>query len=224
LARAFSIKAAPRAGCGCLRSSRAQALKARPRAAIVSIAGKGRSGPAATRAKFRCTQHDLVNIAGVKDGGEADPLATELLPCAAIPQLDPLHRGRGEHSAPERTVLTPVWTGRSRPSPTRTRCSRPLPSSRPRRLPPQNQEPTSLLLKAAVSRSPTVSGSRRGNSGITHLSISFLREVQAGFHPLRYAAFSTPPSPTFGHRALRERLATDEWWQTEPWWGEKSGI
>jgi uncharacterized protein len=31
------------------------------------------------------------------------------------------------------------------------------------------------------------------------MGVSLLREVQAGFHPPRYAAFLTSPSPSFGH-------------------------
>jgi hypothetical protein len=31
------------------------------------------------------------------------------------------------------------------------------------------------------------------------IGVSLLREVQAGFHPPRYAAFLTSPSPSFAH-------------------------
>ncbi|MGB6252546.1 MAG: hypothetical protein WBF62_04770, partial [Bradyrhizobium sp.] len=31
------------------------------------------------------------------------------------------------------------------------------------------------------------------------IGVSLLREVRAGFHPPRYAAFLTSPSPSFGH-------------------------
>ena len=43
-------------------------------------------------------------------------------------------------------------------------------------------------------------GLTEGNySAIAHLGVSLLREVQAGFHPPRYAALLNPPSPRFGH-------------------------
>jgi hypothetical protein len=35
--------------------------------------------------------------------------------------------------------------------------------------------------------------------------VSLLREVQAGFHPPRYAAFLTQPSPSFSHSPVTER-------------------
>src|SRR5207342_1762714 len=37
------------------------------------------------------------------------------------------------------------------------------------------------------------------NGAIPRHRVSFLREVQAGFHPPRYAALLTKPSPSFGH-------------------------
>ncbi|WP_424139110.1 hypothetical protein, partial [Roseomonas chloroacetimidivorans] len=45
------------------------------------------------------------------------------------------------------------------------------------------------------------------NSGIAHLGVSLLREVQAGFHPPRYAASLTSPSPTFGDSSSEQREA-----------------
>jgi hypothetical protein len=38
----------------------------------------------------------------------------------------------------------------------------------------------------------------RNNSAIVHRGVSLLREVQAGFHPPRYAAFLKSSSPRFG--------------------------
>jgi hypothetical protein len=50
------------------------------------------------------------------------------------------------------------------------------------------------------------SGLSQGNNGaIPHHGVSLLREVQAGFHPPRYAAFLTSPSPSFGHSSLGTR-------------------
>ncbi len=43
-------------------------------------------------------------------------------------------------------------------------------------------------------------GLTEGNNGaIDHRGVSLLREVQAGFHPPRYAAFLNPPLPRFAH-------------------------
>jgi hypothetical protein len=39
------------------------------------------------------------------------------------------------------------------------------------------------------------------------IGVSLLREVRAGFHPPRYAAFLTSPSPSFGHSS---RLGWDD--------------
>ena len=41
------------------------------------------------------------------------------------------------------------------------------------------------------------------NSVNAHLGVSLLREVQAGFHPPRYAAFLTQPSPILRHSPIR---------------------
>jgi hypothetical protein len=38
----------------------------------------------------------------------------------------------------------------------------------------------------------------RNNGAIARYGVSLLREVQAGFHPPRYAAFLKSPSPSFG--------------------------
>ena len=40
------------------------------------------------------------------------------------------------------------------------------------------------------------------NGAIARHGVSLLREVQAGFHPPRYAAFLKPSSPRFGHSSL----------------------
>jgi hypothetical protein len=46
-------------------------------------------------------------------------------------------------------------------------------------------------------------GLTEGNNGAIHRhGVSLLREVQAGFHPPRYVAFLTEPSPRFRHSSL----------------------
>ena len=43
-------------------------------------------------------------------------------------------------------------------------------------------------------------GLPQANNGAIPLhGVSLLREIQAGFHPPRYAAFLSAPSPSFGH-------------------------
>src|SRR5512144_3034747 len=44
------------------------------------------------------------------------------------------------------------------------------------------------------------------NRTITRHGVSLLREVQAGFHPPRYAAFLTKPSPSFGYSSAESAV------------------
>src|SRR5215213_6884600 len=109
----------------------------------------------------------------------------------------------------------PVWTRRSGAWPCRTTRSRPSGSRAPC-ISARNASASAStacaskrrapLLRTAVSGSSIVSGWRRG---MTVLSLivayrSFGRFWQAR-HPPRYAAFLTPPSPSFGHSSPGDR-------------------
>src|SRR5215213_426761 len=106
----------------------------------------------------------------------------------------------------------PVWTRRSGAWPCRTTRSRPSGSCTPFILARNASASASTacaskrrapLRRTAVSGSSISSGWRRGMTVVSLIVAyrSFGRFRQAG-HPPRYAAFLTPPSPSFGHSSV----------------------
>src|SRR5215218_1237000 len=106
----------------------------------------------------------------------------------------------------------PVWTTRSGPWPCRTRRSRPSGSRTPFISARNASASASMawaskrrapLLRTAVSGSSTSSGWRRETTVLSlivaYRSFGRLRQAR---HPPRYAAFLTPPSPSFGHSSV----------------------
>ena len=98
----------------------------------------------------------------------------------------------------ERSGAWPCRTTRSRPSGSCT----PFIRARNPRLPPR------WLVKAAGGRRSQnrrqrivnhLGLSEGNNRAILCHGVSLLREIQASFHPPRYAAFLTSPSPSFGY-------------------------
>lgn len=55
------------------------------------------------------------------------------------------------------------------------------------------------------------------NTGSAHLGVSLLREVQAGFHPPRYAAFLIQPSPILRHSSINGLYETEVIRRRGPW-------
>ena len=68
------------------------------------------------------------------------------------------------------------------------------------------QQPTSAASQDRRQRIVDLIGLTEGNNSVNaHLGVSLLREVQAGFHPPRYAAFLTQPSPILRHSSIQQR-------------------
>jgi hypothetical protein len=69
------------------------------------------------------------------------------------------------------------------------------------------QQPAGAVPQDGRERVINRVGLTEGNNGATaRHGVSLLREVQAGFHPPRYAASLTQPSPSFGHSSTGSRL------------------
>jgi hypothetical protein len=65
------------------------------------------------------------------------------------------------------------------------------------------QQPAGAAAQNRRERVVNRVGLTQGNNAVkTRHGVSLLREVQAGFHPPRYAAFLNQPSPRFHHSSV----------------------
>ena len=120
---------------------------------------------------------------------------------AALAQLDPLHRDRTDPGLNH--ALRSMAVPHHPVAPVLVRLYA-LHRARNARL------PLRWLGQAAGARRsaepPSADRLSKNNGAIPHHGVSLLREVQAGFHPPRYAAFFTSPSPGFGHSSRKSQV------------------